>query len=367
LAGLAISTKYNAAMITTGIVAAHFLARREEGTAWHGRELGKLFAAGGVCVAVFLAGSPVWLIQPAKTLATLRETAAHMTGGHYFVPGETPYCWIAHFLLREETAIGALGIAGLICAAIRHRKAEIVLLVPILASAAVIGTWQKQSPYYLLMIWPALLTLGTVAMADASRRFDKRLAVTVTLAAVIVAFPLYRAVSMGRESLREDNRIAAEQWIQQNMPQGAQVGTDWGYMPALWDADFMAEAAERRREQFAGNPDLEIWQRFAERTRSFHLVPLEFSADWLKEADLDYVITSSMCYHRFLSGEPPSERHPFREGYLAHRRFYESLFEGGAASPYVEIMEFGEGSGPIIRIHANTRHTDESSEPDSEV
>jgi len=350
LAGLTITSKFNGGTALVALLMAHCLAQHEAGGPLRPANLGKLSAAAGVCVAVFLAGSPVWLLKPAFCVETFRQTMAHMAGGHYYVPGGPPYLWALKYLTLQETTLGVLALLGCGWAAFQRRRPEWVLLTFILVTALIIGRWQKQSPHYLLGIWPALLTLGAVMLRDLSKKFrrpQRALAVAVLLTAVL---PAGRAATFAREELRTDNRLFAEQWIQQNIPAGARIAMDWSYMPALYDINWMREATVRRRTQLGDSPDIAIWNRFVERTRAYDLVPMQYEVDWFRRTDAEYAITSSDCHDRFLTGARPPPNHPFYAGFRAREEFYRTLLSNRGPSRFRLVREFKEGGGPRIFI-----------------
>ncbi|HRU04969.1 MAG TPA: glycosyltransferase family 39 protein, partial [Candidatus Brocadiia bacterium] len=293
LAGLATSCKYNGAMITLAVAAAHLLAQPPRGRAISVRWLSQLAAAAVVCVAAFAAGSPAWIIQPRVMLATFRQTSAHMAAGHYFVPGGPPYVWVLNYLLSAETSIGAAGLLGIIWACLARERRLWVIVTPVIAAIAVIGLWNKQSPYYLLGVWPALLALGAVAVHDFVRWFSLRPLALASAVALLVALPAANAAQLAWDELRTDNRRAAERWIQARLPAGAKVGTDVMAMPNLYDRLWINEAGARRASQLTHEADMAIWTRFVKGVRAYDLSPMPVdNPAWLDSADVDYAVTS---------------------------------------------------------------------------
>lgn len=355
-AGLAISTKYNAGTIVIAIAVAHFITKRSDERVWATRETAKISSSACICVSAFLFGSPVWLIKGAKVLNVFRETGQHVSGGHYFVPGGPSYVWVGGYLAGVETSIGILAVAGLLWAiyslrnhAERPRKLEWIVAASVVANLAVVGAWQTQHVHYLLSSWPALMVLGAILVEDAASRFRRSDKSMMIAATCICVFPLFNAVIFGLGNMRTDNRVAAESWIQANIPAGTVVGVDWSFIPVLYDSKWMAEAEVNRREHLS-REEYALWRRFADKTRAFHLVPIEYSDAWLESSGAEYVITSDRCYLRFQEGEIPPEGHPFREGNLARRRFYKGLFSEDVDSRYRVLKAFSDGSGPVVKI-----------------
>jgi hypothetical protein len=245
---------------------------------------------------------------------------------------------------------------GLVAAILRRRREELVLAVPVAATIMIVGQWQKQSPYYLLASYPALLVLGAVFIRDLTARLASSIRSpwgAIAAAAVIpivFALPARRAVAFSGQELREDNRTRAEPWIQSHIPHGARVAVDWSYLPTLYDLAWIEEADSRRREQFEGNADLKIWTEFVERVRAHRVTPIEPSVEWLRRTDADYIITSSYCYSRFLTGRVPAPSHPFHEPYTQRRRFYEALLADAPGSPFRVMKRFDQGQGPVVVI-----------------
>jgi len=350
LAGLAATTKYNGATVIVAIVTAHFLAPHGGTGLWCWRSLRKLLVAGAACITAFCVGSPMWLLQPGEAARAFSGVVEHMETGHYFVVGGTPYLWIARYLWHVETTIGILAGVGLVYALARPRRMGLVVAVFILATVGIVGQWQKQSAYYLLGVWPAALSLAAVALRDLAGRWPRWRTALALLALAAVLWPAKRAVIFVREELREDNRLPAERWIQTNIQPGERIATDWGNLPALYDLSWLREATERRRQQFAHNPDYAIWEHFIARTRVFELEPIRYEQSWLETTCAKYVITASDCYARFFENEPPPAGHSFREGFLARRQFYEQLLADNPTSRFRVRKRFSGGRGPVIVI-----------------
>lgn len=237
MAGLATSCKYNAALVTSALAAAHVMAPHAEGMFLAWRNLRKLGAAAAMCIAAFLVTSPVWVLRTGWCVTTFRETVEHMAGGHHFVPGGPPFTWVLNFVVCNETTIGCVALAGIVYAAVRHRKREIAILVPVVLTSFLVGTWQKQSSHYLLGIWPLLLALGAVLASDVAQRAPWPKAMLTTIMVVVLVLPMRNACRFVAESRRVDNRVLAERWIQTSIPGGTHVAVDWGYMPGIYDIE----------------------------------------------------------------------------------------------------------------------------------
>jgi len=352
-AGLAISMKYNGATVLAALLTAHFVAHHEGGKPWRWRTARLLLAGLAACAVAFFIGSPVWLLEPGRVSAALTETVAHVRAGHYFVPGGRPYIWVVRYLVRAETMIGLAALLGAVWAVLRHRRREAPILVFLALTVAVIGRWQKQSPYFLLGIWPAWLALGAVFLRDLASRLPRpRLALGV-IVGLLVILPAWRAAATVRRELPTDNRIPAGRWIRENLEDRACLARDWGYTPELYDSDWMRTKDKERRSRFKGSPDLAIWDRFVARNRFFELLDvdkdLHFDTNRLYNGSVRYVVLSSRCYSRFL-GEPPPPEHPFHKGFAKRQRFYQELLARDPDSPFRRLKTFAGGGGPTIVI-----------------
>ena len=242
----------------------------------------------------------------------------------------------------------------------RHRKGECIVLSLVLVSWLIIGRWEKKSIHYMLIAWPALLVLGAAFLEDVAAKF-KLQHVWLTTAALIISVPSAIVLtSFAREQLRADNRVMAERWIQTNLPAGARIGMDWGALPALYDLEWVRDASERRKKQFAGNPDIKIWEHFVARTRAFHLMPMQFSKESLDRTDLDFIILSSYCFQRFIDQDASQQSPQMRDEFAAYREFYLALLTPSKDNRFECIARFEDGSGPVILILVNKSRSEEA-------
>jgi len=341
-AGLAATTKYNAAMAGLAIVAAYLLreaAKRPilSASLWFNRTTALTALA---LVGAFVAGSPGWLMAPRPYWDALMFDRTLMAVGHLGSFGP-PYLRHAELLWTREGTTALLFGAGVLYACLRPTRARWVLAFTILLSFLVIGAWATKNVHYLLFLFPALAVLGADAVCDILRRTAAgRWAVAATVMAVL-AWPAWSAGRTAIDNLTDDNRWTAARWIEASVPPSATVVVDWSYVPRLIDVGERDRFLRVRRGDLFGRrpPDVP----------TYRLVPLVHRLDWLLSRGTgEYLVASD--YQRYVTGTPPPEGNPLRAEYLRRHDLYAALVRNPERIGMRRIMEFGDGLGPRVLV-----------------
>ena len=216
LAGLATSTKYNAALLALPLVIATLRPGRSMGQA-----AGEAALAGGTMIGAFAIGSP-YVVLDAKTFLTdFKFEASHLTTGHYVDVGGG---WVHHaetlvltqgwgFVLLSVGATVLLlrqGIEG------ERRRAWLWFSFP-LAYYLVIGKGETAFFRYILPVLPFLC----VALAAALERLKTPIAIAVGAACALHG--LWGSIQVDRLFIAGDTREAMGSWIERNVPTGARI------------------------------------------------------------------------------------------------------------------------------------------------
>lgn len=219
LAGLATSTKYNAALLALPIALA--AARPGRGAAGWAREVA---LAATAMIASFLAGSPYVALDASTFWKDFRYEAAHLATGQYVDVGGG---WTHHlytlaltqgwgFVVLSVAAVG-IGLARGLGGGTDARRRAWIYLSFSLAYYLVIGRGETAFFRYILPVLPFLC----VALAAALARLPARVGVAVGVACALPG--LWGSVQVDRLFLAGDTRDAMGAWIEAHVPSDAAI------------------------------------------------------------------------------------------------------------------------------------------------
>jgi hypothetical protein len=258
VAGLATSTKYNAALLVVPLIVSTTIAWWQRDRALWSRV--PLF--GAAATAGFLCGSPYVLFDPVRWWTDVSSEATHLTVGHGINLGVG---WRYHFTVTLWHGLTwpllLAGCAGALWIAVRSpRRAALLLAFPV-AYYIVAGRGYTVFARYMVPVIPFLcLTAGYsaahIARLIAIRVADSR-AVVAVIAGLLVALPTIKSVQLDRVLSRADSRVLAAEWILRNVPEGSTVyltGSHYGHpdlsrrdSPSPFDTPTFDERIQRFR------------------------------------------------------------------------------------------------------------------------
>ena len=208
VAGLATSTKYNAALLIIPLTAA---AATAPGHRW------KLAAlAWGAMGIGFLAGTPFAILDPIQFVTDFRYELGHLAQGHHIDVGVG---WSHHALVTLPDALGwplyVIGALALVMSLVANPRLSLVLFSFPLVYFLAIGRGHTAFYRYMLPVLP-FLCIAAGAFLEALRgRLGARAAMVV---ASLLALPTaYRALHADRLFLAGDTRVAMGEWIEANV------------------------------------------------------------------------------------------------------------------------------------------------------
>lgn len=369
--GLAVSAKYNSALLVLPLAIAHAWSWRGA----HARSAATRFAAALlVAAATFVAINPYWILAFDKYWDGYLYQALHMRTGHIGFMGKPPVIWALVELVRQERTAGLLALAGGAVALAARRPGDWLLLAFIVPSFLAIASLKNQQLDYLASLWPPAAVLGGRALAalagavrgaraaDAWWRAPRALA-AAGVVALAAAPSLAGAIAELRAARAPDTRNAARAWIESNVPAGAGVAFDHFYYDArLLDAgrarrsklgrehvgDAFAEALEAA---LAGRPTYrlvpiivpsdtlvlpvdEIPPAQREEVRAGiaanHFLRTDFSTrsrtlDELIADGAQYVMLSSKWIDRYVAAAPPPRESPLYWYWLRERDAFDAI------------------------------------------
>lgn len=238
-AGLAASTKWNAAIIIVSILAAHFLtqAKREPIN-------GFLFAGLGAFIAGLYIGTPYAFRDPKDFFATVGPVFAHYSTGHPGYEAISPIIYYTKDIFSSEGAslpIALAGAAGLMISIFNHRAKDFFILAFPLLYLLSFANSTVTFPRNVLPIYPFIALYAAYAVCEISRfakdrlRLDsdaKQLAAAGILALVLVIPGIIRCAEYGAGSMSESTRTKAGIWIDSHISKDAKLVTEF-YAPPL--------------------------------------------------------------------------------------------------------------------------------------
>jgi hypothetical protein len=194
LAGLATSTKYNAAPL----LAIAATAPSPAAAAW--------FAA--AFAAAFFAGTPFALLDWRAFAADVAYERTHLSAGHAVPLGRG---WVYHLHTTLPHGLGpimALAAAvGFILLATKYRKSAAVVVLFTAVFYLAMGSGSTVFFRYVLPLVPVACVCAGVAVSSAGSR------VAAVLAILVAAPSFYQSVTLDRLLAREDSRVIAGAWL----------------------------------------------------------------------------------------------------------------------------------------------------------
>jgi 4-amino-4-deoxy-L-arabinose transferase-like glycosyltransferase len=218
-AGLAASTKYNAALIA---LPAAWLLRSN----WM-----RLLAFGALMIAAFAVTSPYCLIDWRQFIASLQSVSAHLSAGHGVNPGRG---WVVHLTTSLRFGIGmpmlVAAIAGLVWIIwIDWRRGVLVGIFPI-AYYLVVGSGYTVFARYIVPVVPFLCLTAAFATVEGVRALaatiaqqGRAAALTWVVALLIVAPSAVSLAQFDYLLAVPDSRVVAADWVRQHFPNGSTI------------------------------------------------------------------------------------------------------------------------------------------------
>jgi hypothetical protein len=381
LAGLALSTKYNAALVLLPLLVSIFLKYKSEPK--------RLFIHSGISAAAFglgfLIGAPYFAPLFSKFWETFRYTLGHVRTGMSGHVSAAPVVWPLWELIFRDWSVGLVLVAGVIYDLFQSERKSWLLLAFALPTLLVVGAWNRTGVHYLAPIFPALAILAAIFLNDIFAIIKSRTLRAALL--VIVLFPA--AVKIIYQDIRltqKDSRTLAQEWIETNLPIGCVIAYEnYVYGPNLFDpARFLKNTAESAllpmalRERLLHERQLRPYFNLLNLRKDFSAkrigIRRELNANliqnsgqnpylrqlWetrlpklekVKTAGAEYILISSDNYDRYFSGTKPQENTPLWFSYLNGRRFYESVFHSPDLILLNEFRPNFWSLGPVIRIY----------------
>ncbi len=227
VAGLATSTRYNAALLASPAVVSAVAAWRAGDR--HAPVRIPMF--GVMMVAGFVAGTPYAVLDPQRFWIDASSEATHLGAGHGLDLGPG---WVYHATttLRHGVTLPVLGaaVAGLVAAfRMRSWRAAIVFAFPIVYYI-VAGRGETVFARYMIPMVPFVCAAAGVLIALAVRAVPRSTAhdattliVAASLALAVGSVSFWKSVRLDRLMARTDSRVLAAEWLLQQGSAGEAV------------------------------------------------------------------------------------------------------------------------------------------------
>jgi hypothetical protein len=226
--GVAVSTKYNAALMLVPVVLTA-LSRVQQ---WPGGDVPKiarrLFVYTPVCIALFVLGfilfTPFSVLDSREFIKQISFQANLQYWGHIGMEakGSPLFEIVKYFYSPYGIALVAFAILGIPSFGRPLRRALILLSFPVLYLIAVSG-WVVWSERYMFYFLPMIfLAAGMGISSIAGLLTPNKKEITALLIALAVSAPcIYQGIQSAIIMNRTHTVVAAEQWIEENIPHGS--------------------------------------------------------------------------------------------------------------------------------------------------
>lgn len=377
LAGLAISTKYNAGIVLAGLLVAHLWRWRRQQPGGARIHL-DLALAGSACVLAFLAGSPYWVFS----FGEYHQALLNVQSNTQF-SSQTPVNWPWLLLLRSlwtsEMAWGVIAALGCAYAVWRRQAADWVILAVVLSGFLYVGSWQRTSLHYLVFLGPLVGLLGARLVLDHLREQSGAWGLALL---VLLSLPnAWRQLEQTQELAEGEVNLRAARWIEQHIPNGATIGGYWlSYLPPLKGM----RQQEKLQQLMAENRDdagvVQALQQLEQGNRFYRCVRLHYFADepqvpdeyvqrvdlrdpktrriftnvWLnyeeiRQLGVEYVLLSNAAYGRFFAEDTPPVGTPAYYFHTRSREFVSQFFDGSSGH-YELVADFADAQGQRVSL-----------------
>lgn len=349
--GLAVSSKYTAALFVIPLLAAHLLAgdgpRKERLSR---RALIPLGLAVGTAVIVFVATSPFVILDAATAWQHIGTERAHMRAGHFGLGG-TP-TWLFYLRALGERVAGwpalAAAAAGLVLAIRRRRTWALIMAAFLVPYLAVLCSWSMHADRYLLPVLPVILILAGACLEAAVSWVGTRLSprlLPALAAAGTVMLAIQPAAALSREWTRPspDTRGQAKAWVTAELPPGSLIVTELTGPSFLSPASIWTVDRDLREHLMRLGIEKKMYAELL--IPMFQVHPEQSAAfyDLALYRDADVIITSSTVRSRY-------EKEPHR--FPRQMAFYESL---DARFRKAATFRSPDGDGPTLVLYQPSR------------
>ena len=270
LFGLAASIKYNGALVLASVAVAQGLRARNARRSILG--LVVITAMGAVA---FVVTSPFLVLDLGSFAGGISYIVHHLRTAHQ---PEIGYLHIPRLALWYglDPPLFLLSLVGVLVAAIRRTRTDLIVLAFVLTYYAVIGAGYSVFVRYADPLVPPLALLAARALIVACARLQPRVVATTVAAAIVVVPAVAHDLAFDHLIQQTDTRTQAFDWLERNVPSGARVATLYFAGPAH------DQAMIDRRDQSHGATDPYVASFLQNR------LEVRYTVHGLAESDLNH-------------------------------------------------------------------------------
>jgi 4-amino-4-deoxy-L-arabinose transferase-like glycosyltransferase len=296
LAGLAVATKYNNALILLPLVLAHLFGRPPR--RWVSFKLPLAFLAAG---AGFFVGAPFVFFHLPQFFTDLAAIINHYQNiGHPGFESNDNWLQYVNFMLADNLVIVWLGLAGVLLALVRHTRRDFVLLSFPLLTYLQLSSYKVNFSRNLMPVIPFLVIFAALALVMGLdwlwHKFEPgltslslpRQTANLALGLVVVTAVVSPALTIWHYdsyNSQPTNRARATTWIEANIPHGAK----------LWLEPFSTDLLPRSDYRLEGGKGV-----------------LSNPLEWYAANGFHYIVLSEAYYKEALESGNSSVRASYR-------------------------------------------------------
>jgi len=233
--GLAISSKYSAALIFFPIVINQFLLFREKKNNFAVFFKG-LMLTGSFAFLFFLFGSPFWVFDFRKAVKWFFQVKSGIDVPWGVLTIKTGILngawWMIKDTIRQETTIGLLFIASLVHSALRRKRLDICYLAYFIIYIFAVKDWNKRMLHYIVALFPLMSVFAADLLSSLidkiSFRFPRVKARSVVFWSLLTVcfIPLSVNIVEIYGKMHKSTREMAREWVETNIPPGTKIAID---------------------------------------------------------------------------------------------------------------------------------------------
>lgn len=354
VSGVAVATKYNAAIVFLAICIISVIWRMSQDNQPNvvRKVIRDLMLLGVVFLIAFILSTPGLLFVPKAYWNGFIYESRHVMEGQLYIDwGEYPFLWIPMRLIQNENIIGLIFVLGALWVIIKGAFCLRILFIPVFIMVLATGLWNYTSIHYLLWCFPILAIGGGAIIYDFANKLSSTNHSMLIWMVLICIMPnlVFLTLDSFKWLERDSNLLTAEQWIETNIKSGEQISHNWYGLPSIWDN----QTKNRYLNKLSSITDASLQMRNSIRDKPTYKGYLGYqrsppSASQLQNERPKWVLVNSELVPSTLA---PLIGYGSKDLVSLHKQladYYEFLWFGGE---YKLTKEFAEGPGSTIRIY----------------
>lgn len=231
-AGLAISTKPQGVFLLLPLLLSRVFILKDRGFALNGGFLKDLSTGLAVLLPAALLGNLSWIFNFSAVYEKFKmlSQVAHLgiSSKEPFTPGLfTLLKWFSTELVRQEGPLGLVILAGVIYAAVKRSRKDLLFLSYLAVFFFAVKDWAIRYLHLFVAIFPVLCLFAAGMAEDILSRARLKGWVSALLVAAVIlpsaSFSIETSIIKGEL----DTRAEAKQWVDSNIAPDTKIAVDW--------------------------------------------------------------------------------------------------------------------------------------------